>query len=374
MSDDSNRPIGLATVVRMQRDPWLDNTKMVLVSLVVLGHALGLALTSDRNIQVYNWLYYFHIPAFVLVSGHLSRSFAWDRRHLTSLATTVALPYLLFEPALWAFRVALGYREDDPLWLQPHWAMWYLCVLFFWRLATPLLRHRAALPLSVVVSLVSGMLDTQLLGLPRILGLLPFFVFGLHLERRHLTWVRDRFPRPLAVGVLLAIFVCSGHTEDWARAAFLYYDAGYADLGYSAADGMRIRLAVMALGLLGTVCALVLVPRGRTWFSTLGSASLVVYLCHGFVVRYADAAGCLDWSAAQPDLALATIAVAGPAVALLLAAPPVSRRLGALVDPVGRWQTRSLAWRDGARPLAGQREDGAGDGGRHRSLVDHGAR
>jgi fucose 4-O-acetylase-like acetyltransferase len=137
---------------------------------------------------------------------------------------------------------------------------------------------------------------------------------------------------------------------------------------------MRIRLAVMAIGLLGTVSALALVPRGRSWFSTLGSATLVVYLFHGFVVRYADAAGWLDWSAAQPDLALAGVAVGSTALALLLATPPVCRRLGALVDPVGRWQARSLAWRDGARPLAGQREDGAGDGGRHRTLVDHGAR
>ena len=99
----------------MRRDPWLDNVKMVLVTLVVFGHALGLALASDRNVQVYNWLYYFHIPAFVLISGHMSRNFTWDRRHLNSLLTTVALPYLLFEPALWTFRVALGQREDGPL-------------------------------------------------------------------------------------------------------------------------------------------------------------------------------------------------------------------------------------------------------------------
>jgi fucose 4-O-acetylase-like acetyltransferase len=356
----------------MRRDPWLDNVKMVLVTLVVFGHALGLALTSDRNIQVYNWLYYFHIPAFVLLSGHLSRNFTWDRRHLTSLATTVALPYLLFEPALWTFKTALGQREDGPLWLQPHWAMWYLCVLFFWRLASPALRHRVALPLSLVVGLAAGLLDTQLLGIPRILGLLPFFVLGLHLDRRHLAWVRDRFPRPLAVAVLLAIFVWAGHTEEWARAAFLYYDTGYADLGYAAGDGVRIRLAVMAIGLLGTVSALALVPRGRSWFSTLGSATLVVYLFHGFVVRYVDYTGWLD--GARPDLALVAVAAGSIGLALLLAAPPVSRRLGTLVDPVGRWQTRSLAWRNGTRPLAGQREDGAGDAGRHRSLVDHGAR
>ena len=61
MSDDSKRRRRLGTVVGMRRDPWLDNVKTVLVTLVVFGHALGLALASDRNIQVYNWLYYLHI-------------------------------------------------------------------------------------------------------------------------------------------------------------------------------------------------------------------------------------------------------------------------------------------------------------------------
>ena len=131
----------------------------------------------------------------------------------------------------------------------------------------------------------------------------------------------------------------AAHTEEWARAAFLYYDSGYGDLGYGAEDGMRIRLAVMAIGLLGTVSALTLVPRGRSWFSTLGSATLVVYLFHGFVVRYADAAGWLDWSAEQPDLALARRGGrehrAG-AAAVRAAGVPAARRAGGSDRAVGR--------------------------------------
>jgi fucose 4-O-acetylase-like acetyltransferase len=354
----------------MRRDPWLDNVKMVLVTLVVIGHATGLALTSDRNGQFYTWLYFFHIPAFVLISGHLSRSFAWDRKHLSSLVTTIALPYLMFEPALYFFRVSLDQREDGPLWLEPHWAMWYLCVLFFWRLATPLLRHRAALPLSVAVSLLGGMVDTDLLMFPRIVGLLPFFVLGLHLERRHLELVRDRFPRRLALAVLAAIFVFAAYIEDFARAAFLYYDAGYGDLGYASGEGMQIRAVVLAIGLLGAVSVMSLVPRGRSWFTTLGSATLVVYLFHGFAVKYVDYAGWLDVGESQPTLALALVVVGGTALSVLLASPPVSQRLGVLVDPVGAWQKRALAKRADERTRAAEPSERERD----RSLVDSGAR
>ena len=251
----------LGTMQSMTRDPWLDNIKMTLVTLVVIGHSWGLLAATPLDLRLYDFLYYWHIPAFVLITGHLSRSFEWDRRHFSSLFTTVVLPYLIFEFALFHFRSALGQHEDGPVWLQPHWGMWYLCVLFFWRLATPLLRkHWAAIPVAVGISLLGGLYDELWFGIPRILGLLPFFVIGLHLDRRHLAHLRASWLKPLAVLALGWILVFSGHTDAWARSAFLYYDAPYSDLGFPAVDSMQIRLTVMAIGLLGTASVLALIP------------------------------------------------------------------------------------------------------------------
>src|SRR4029078_12277659 len=134
---------------------------------------------------------------------------------------------------------------------------------------------------------------------------LPFFVLGLHLERRHLELVRDRFPRSLALAVLAAILVFAAYIEDFARAAVVYSDAVYGDLGYASGEGMQIRAVVLAIGLLGAVSVMSLVPRGRSWFTTLGSAKRVVYLFHGFAVKYVDYAGWLDVGESQPTLALA---------------------------------------------------------------------
>jgi len=74
---------GVGTVFAMTRDPWLDNIKMTLVTLVVVGHSWGLLGATTLDLHLYDFLYYWHIPAFVLITGHLSRSFDWDRRHPT---------------------------------------------------------------------------------------------------------------------------------------------------------------------------------------------------------------------------------------------------------------------------------------------------
>ena len=90
----------MSAVPPTSRDPWLDNVKMVLITLVVVGHSIGLVEASEGSHWVYDFIYLWHIPAFVFVSGYLSKSFEWDRRRLKNLVYTLLVPYLLFEPAL----------------------------------------------------------------------------------------------------------------------------------------------------------------------------------------------------------------------------------------------------------------------------------
>ena len=65
---------------------------MVLVTVVVVGHAVVLLDTSALEQQAYDFIYYFHIPVFVLLTGYLSKSFRYTRRHLWSLVTTLLIP------------------------------------------------------------------------------------------------------------------------------------------------------------------------------------------------------------------------------------------------------------------------------------------
>ncbi len=168
------------------RDPFFDNAKMLLVTLVVVGHSWTLLPDVSTSSPVYVFLYSFHVPAFVLVTGYLSRSFTFTRRNLHKLLTTVVVPYLVFETLLALFRTVVGHENFGVLYVSPHWPMWYLTVLFLWRLATPLLtwlRPPVAMAVAVAVCLVGGLNTVPALDLPRTFGLLPFFVAGLVMTR-----------------------------------------------------------------------------------------------------------------------------------------------------------------------------------------------
>ncbi|GAB2444665.1 acyltransferase family protein [Nocardioides hungaricus] len=320
------------------RDPWFDNAKMALVTLVVVGHAWVLLPDNEVTNHFYDFLYAWHVPAFVLVTGYLSRSFTWTRVRLWQLFRTVVVPYLLFESAIALFRILVGGERLDDLFRDPHWPMWFLAALFFWRLLTPILRPMpAGLVVAVVVSLVAGMYAGDTLDLARVLGLLPFFVMGLKATPERLELLRRPAVRAGAVGVFVAIWIATTWTDSWASTEWLYYRSRYDEMGY--ADDLHallVRALVLAIGTLGALAFLALVPRVNGWFTTMGTFSLVVYLFHGFVVKGADYAGYDTWADANPlAITFGVTTLAAVLLALLLAWRPVAARLQELVDPLG---------------------------------------
>ena len=265
---------------------------------------------------------------------------------MKSLLYTLLVPYLLFEPALFYYRrEVVGEGVTGPLWIEPHWTMWYLIVLLMWRLITPILKlHWLFLPLSVIVSLVGGVWDTEALMIPRFLGLLPFFVLGLYLKPRHLAHLDDVWVKVAAVPMLVGIGIMALYTDTWAETALLWYDTGYSEIPIDNEIVFQTRLTVMMVGLLGAFSAMSLVPRRNLgWFTTMGTATMVIYLFHGFVIKTFMALGWPDFTASYPTLGLVLTVLGAVGLAFFLACPPVRRVLEPFTNPLGWLEARRRA-------------------------------
>jgi fucose 4-O-acetylase-like acetyltransferase len=324
------------------RDPWFDNAKMVLVTLVVVGHAWVLLPDSLARHWFYDFLYLWHMPAFVMVTGYLSRSFTWSRRNLGRLVTVVAVPYVVFEALMSTFRTEVGGENGiEKLWVEPHWPMWFLAALFAWRLATPVLKA-APFPVlvAVAISVLGGLLAGDVLDVGRITGMLPFFVLGLVARPEHVEILRSRGARIAGATLLLVAFGLAAFIDGRLRTEWLYWRSGYEVMGVSFAEGAAIRLGLLAVAILLALGALALVPRNGGWFTRLGAATMVVYLFHGFFVRGAEYAGVMDWASTAPWLGLLVTTATAVVLSLGLASPPVFRRLNPVVDPVGTFRAR----------------------------------
>ena len=324
------------------RDARLDNAKFILIALVVIGHAIEPLTDYGPAGVLYYWIYFFHMPAFIMISGYLSRSFDSSSTRVEKLVLTVAVPYLIFWTIHQTFyAVQRGGLPDSLSLLKPTWTLWFLVALFLWRLSVPLWKRlRWPVATAVVISLFAATTDlSSTLSMGRVVSLLPFFVLGLSLRREHFVhldrfWVRVSAVVVLAATTVFALPASGGLSREWVFWRDSLTDRDIDPLMPS----VGIRLAFMGMALAMTIAMLALTPKRRTWFTSLGTYTLFVYLGHAVVLLVFKASAWYDVLSGAPGLAV-NVAL-GIALTLLLCTPWVRRGMRWAVEPRPTWFLR----------------------------------
>ncbi|WP_055588465.1 acyltransferase family protein, partial [Streptacidiphilus griseoplanus] len=323
---------------RTARDPYFDNAKYLLLVLVVLGHTWSASHLGQDSVAVkaaYSWVYLFHMPAFILLSGYFSRGFTARPDQTARLVGGVLVPYVVFECIYSLFRSqVLGQRHVDISLLSPWYAAWFLVALFLWRLSTPLWRAvKWPFAVAVLVSYLSGTTDNgDILSFGRVLQFLPFFVLGLQLRPEHFERLRTRPLRIAAAVVLVGLaagtYAVVPHVDNL---NWLNWDRGYQQLHSTLPHYLLLHTALLLCALLAGASFLALVPTRATWFTALGTRTMYAYLLHPMLVKLAEYRGWYD--SRHNPLGELAVTVAAIAVATLLMTAPVRRLLRRLVEP-----------------------------------------
>jgi len=339
------RPATAATA----RVPVWDNARFLCVTLVVIGHGTQrLTADSDNALILYLFVYAFHMPAFAIISGYFSRSGPPTLKQIRRVVTDILLPYFIME-TIWTVVQFLveGKQEFNPS--TPSWTLWFLLALGIFRLVLPYLAVvRWPLFWSLLFSVGVGYLGNvdSTFSLSRAIGILPFFVLGWKLKQWGLVerwrmvegtawWVRAG--AALLFAVWLAVVV---RWIDLWRAVDLrfwfFYDDSYSGLGEDEWWAGFVRLGLIALAVLLSAAFLVLVPRSETWFTSLGQATMYVYLLHSFVLYPIRETGVLRGEHSSA-MWLLSMVLACTAISIALASPLVRRVFRPLVEPKPRW-------------------------------------
>jgi fucose 4-O-acetylase-like acetyltransferase len=320
-----------------ERDPLLDNAKVLAILLVVVGHTWNNLRDLPLMEAAYLFVYLFHMPVFVLVTGYLSAgSTTLTPGRAQRIVGSLVAPYLVFQTGYGVLADLAGIEPARPGLVAPSWLMWFLAALACWRLTAAVWRHmRAPVAVAVALSLAGGATSTGVLALTQVLGLLPFFVVGLCLRPHHLRRLRTRAARTASLCALAAAALgcvvlapVTDQTMEW-----VYWRSSYAELGVGWLEGSLVRLGLLLAGLVLAAAFVALVPRRPRWFTALGAHTMYAYLLHGLVVLLALALGVFDLAEADPLVGVPAVTAGAVLVAFALMSRPVRHAMRPVVQP-----------------------------------------
>lgn len=354
---------GTTRRARAPRDPYLDNARGLLIALVVVGHTIESFENTEEALggTLYMAVYSFHMAAFIMISGYLSRSYRNEPRQIRRLLTAMVVPYVIFQMVHEVCKALMLGRNLEMQLILPAWTLWFLVALLGWRLLSPLLRQlRYPLVFAVAISVIMP-LDPDIgsdLSVGRMAQMLPFFVLGLVATPETLERIRAFRHRWLGGAVLLAVVAVAALVHEDVATSIFFLRSGYED-DRNILLSMVLQLMVLAAGVIGGLAILLVTPRGHSPLTALGQRSLTVYLLHPVAllpIRYAEElpGWLMSWWGSLGMVVL------GLLLAAVLGSRVVGRLTGWLTDPpIGHLLVRSEeepprqprpAGADGARP------------------------
>lgn len=324
------------------RDPFLDNAKYLTIVLVAIGHVWD-PLRDDSRMAgaLYFVLYCFHMPAFIIVSGYLSRSFSGTPRQIKRLVTGVAVPYVVFQTVYTFF---MRWASDNPdrefHYQEPGFALWFLIALFVWRLTTPIWKTlRWPVPISLAIAVAVGVTPTvnSDLNLMRLVSFLPYFVLGLQLRPEHFQIIQRRRFRLLAIPVFASAIVFAYWAVPRMSKGWFLHDKASQDLGAPAWVGAVMTLAVFGCGLVLTAAFLSWVPRRTMWFTSLGAGTLYAYLLHIYPIKISREFNWYDMAWVDHPISRVAITLLAAVMMTILCTSPFRRAFRFVMEPKMEW-------------------------------------
>lgn len=297
----------------MQREAYFDNAKLLFIFLVVFGHIIQPLKTSIPLADIlYQWIYLFHMPAFVLVSGFFAKG-SGEKSYIMKLVKRILLPYIIFHIFYTVYFYGIGKNGWDTSIVDPHWGLWFLISLFCWHMLLVLFKRFPAkwgILFAFVLGIGVGYVPfiNETFSLSRTFVFFPFFLMGFWFSKEKLFRMQTVKRKWISAGVLVTIFAIS-YVTPTIQAQWLFGSHPYVELEAPVYGGI-LRAALYTVAILMTFSALTLVPRTRLSFTHLGEQTMYVYLLHGLFIQYIRQANLLQLEQNLDIIGLIVIAAA----------------------------------------------------------------
>lgn len=271
------------------RNYFFDNTKFLLIFLVVTGHLIEPIVGKFIWLKsLYIIIYSFHMPLFVFISGYFAKNMHDSNQNIKNISRYV-LPYIIFQLLYSLFNIyILKVPNSIVTFIVPYWIMWYMFSLIIWQILLPyFIKLNHPIFLAMIVSLLAGM-DPGVgytLSLSRTIVFFPYFIMGYYFNIdiiNKYTSLKFKCAACSIIAFFIIILVFNTKLIDF---RWFYGSFSYKQLNSPYTYSIIFRSLIYILAISLSFCILILIPKSKTVFSGIGSRTVNIYLLHGFVVK-----------------------------------------------------------------------------------------
>jgi len=273
-----------------ERESYFDNAKFILIFLVVFGHFISPHKEdSDVLYTIYNFIYTFHMPAFILIGGFFSKGIK-KKGYFKKIFRNLLIPYFIFQLLNFVILRIWNGTENFTL-FEPYWTLWFLLSMVLWNILLLLfikLKHPAIMMIvAVTIGVFAGYIQDigTYFSLSRTFVFFPAFLGGYLLRKEHFSKILRPEIRIAAGLILVGMFVSYFSFFPQEAKGWLLASSSYEKLGVEIGQAWYIRLLMYGLMALATFSFMAIVPKRKMFVTHLGTRTLYVYLLHGAIVQ-----------------------------------------------------------------------------------------
>lgn len=267
---------------KKRMDYW-DNMKGILIILVVFSHFIFAYKDLGLSKYIVNFIYLFHMPAFITVSGYFSTG--KNSSKLSSILKLILI-FIIINTLYLLFNIIVSKSISIRQLITPLYSMWYLLALIIWRVITPKLEQYKNIKLiSIIISISIGFISfiDYRLALCKIFGFYPFFLLGYKANKKTVNKIifnKKLIHKVMGVIIILIVLVSSVFLTNLS----IINEDVLLMASYNSYNELIGRIAIFVLSGLMIVSLVLLVPNKSLGFITKwGKNSLLIYLGHRIV-------------------------------------------------------------------------------------------
>lgn len=270
----------------MDRNIKLDSLKGFLIILVILGHIIGEGSSDVFNKYCRMFIYTFHMPLFILLSGYFMK-IKDDVNSFWKGLLHIVIPLSIFQVINILIHYLIHGSASKMMLIVPYWTLWYLLSLIFWKIILQfspkkLLNHPLLyLIMAFGVSIICGLLPYgRILSIQRTLNFFPFFLLGYYIKQYESFLSKYIWKKSFYIGIIgVVIFLILFDLYPEKQNVLL-----------KGADNYELKDIPAKIYML--VCAFVAsnsiynLSKENKILAHIGKNSLFYYLYHGLIIEF----------------------------------------------------------------------------------------